>query len=67
MARGAGLNLRRLNRFVARGKHRAGIAADIALARAAGVRGTPTIFVHGRRIKGARNLARLLTLVDAGP
>jgi protein-disulfide isomerase len=38
------------------GKHREAIKADAAEARAAGVRGTPTFFVNGKRLVGAQPL-----------
>jgi protein-disulfide isomerase len=36
------------------GRHREAVKADAAEARAAGVRGTPTFFVNGKRLVGAQ-------------
>lgn len=40
------------------------IEADLALGRAAGVRGTPTFFVNGRRVGGARPKADFDAVID---
>jgi predicted DsbA family dithiol-disulfide isomerase len=37
-------------------RHRDAVLADLAEGRAAGVRGTPTFFVNGRRLVGAQPL-----------
>jgi predicted DsbA family dithiol-disulfide isomerase len=40
------------------------VDADLAAARAAGIVGTPTVFVNGRRIDGARPLDQWVTVVE---
>jgi protein-disulfide isomerase len=44
--------------------HAATIAADIGEGTRVGVRGTPTLFVNGRSVPGARSAVQLLTIVD---
>ena len=44
-------------------RHRDAVRADMAEARAAGVRGTPTFFVNGRRLVGAQPLQAFQTAV----
>ncbi len=39
------------------GRHREAVRADLVEAQAAGVRGTPTFFVNGKRLVGAQPLA----------
>ena len=48
------LHERRFATCVAQGRQQDGIASDVAAGRAAGVRGTPTVFVNGRMIAGAQ-------------
>ena len=54
------------------GQHREAVKADIAEGRAAGVRGTPTFFINGRRLIGAQPIdafreAVHAALRDGGP
>lgn len=52
-----GLDSRRVNLAIAQNTHRPAIERDMAMARQFGVDGTPTVFINGRRIVGARPLA----------
>lgn len=63
----AGLNMRRAQRFVSRGKHTRSIARDTDGGRNANVQGTPALFVRGRQVRGPRDLATLLQLLDQNP
>ena len=48
---------------LAEGRHQDRIASDVAAGRAAGVTGTPTMFVNGRMVVGARSLEALEQVV----
>jgi protein-disulfide isomerase len=50
--------------LISRAERNSKIAVDVALAEKLGVSGTPTFFVNGRRITGARPLAEFRRLVD---
>ena len=52
-ARGLGLDVARFRRDLDSGPLRAKVQQDAAIADALGVRGTPTVFVNGRRLVGA--------------
>lgn len=41
------------------------VAADLAAGRKAGVRGTPSIYVNGRKFQGARNFEGFKKAIDA--
>lgn len=64
IAEQAGVDRDRLERALAAGTHDGAIAADIALAEAAGVSGTPSFFVNGRPLAGALPYERFATLVE---
>ncbi len=49
-----GLPVDRFTTCLDGGQHRQAVRADLAEGRAAGVRGTPTFFVNGERMVGAR-------------
>jgi protein-disulfide isomerase len=44
---------------------RAAVERDLSDGRAAGVTGTPSFFVNGRRITGAQAFAQIATVIDA--
>jgi len=46
-------------------RHRDAVLADLAEGRAAGVRGTPTFFVNGRKIIGAQPVSTFTPVIDA--
>jgi protein-disulfide isomerase len=46
------------------GRYREAVKADAAEARAAGVRGTPTFFVNGRRLVGAQPFEAFRTVIQ---
>ena len=64
VARGAGIDARSLMEAVRRGDHQSEIDDDVALARRLGVAGTPTIFLNGRRLGGARPFSSIESLVS---
>ncbi len=62
-ARRAGLNLARYDAALKSSRHIPSVRADRAEGQVAGVTGTPTIFINGRRIRGAKSAARYAALV----
>lgn len=64
-ARRLGLDGVAFDRCLDRGRETAEIRRDIAAGTAAGVTGTPTFFVNGRRIVGAVPYATMATTIDA--
>jgi len=46
------------------GRHREAVKADAAEGRAAGVRGTPTFFVNGRRLAGAQSFEAFRAVIQ---
>ena len=46
------------------GRHKAAVQADAAEGRAAGVRGTPTFFVNGRRLVGAQSFEAFRAVIQ---
>lgn len=64
IATAAQLNVRKAQRFVQRADRTKLMAADIAQAKLAGVRGTPTLFVDGRLYTGPRTLEGLTQALD---
>jgi protein-disulfide isomerase len=46
------------------GRHRDAVKADAAEGRAAGVRGTPTFFVNGRRLVGAQSFEAFRVVIE---
>ncbi|MEM9070287.1 MAG: DsbA family protein [Myxococcota bacterium] len=63
-AQAVGLDLQRFRAAMADHRHRAVVEADIAVARSLGVRGTPTFFLNGRRLVGARPAESFVALGD---
>jgi protein-disulfide isomerase len=47
------------------GRHREAVKADVAEGRAAGVQGTPTFFINGRRLVGAQPIDAFREAVQA--
>jgi protein-disulfide isomerase len=64
IAKKAGLDGEQLLAAVARGAHKAAIAADMEQGKRLGVRGTPTFFVNGRQIAGALPLDKFQAVVS---
>lgn len=60
-----GLDAGRLAAAVEADVHRAAVEADVALGRASGVTGTPTFFMNGTRLVGARPIEVLVEAVEA--
>ena len=60
----SGINLDAFERSLIRGQARSKVERDLAEARAYGVQGTPTLFLNGERIVGARDPAFLKRLID---
>jgi predicted DsbA family dithiol-disulfide isomerase len=63
LARRSGLDVKRFETALQDGRHEAAIEADLALARAAGIDGTPGFVINGRVITGARPLRYFSALV----
>ncbi len=59
-----GLDGEGLTACVKSGRYRKPIEADAALAQKAGVQGTPTFFIDGRRLAGTQTYAELAAAVD---
>lgn len=62
-AQRAGLNEDRFTHCLDKGEATAAVRADLEQAREAGVRGTPTFFVNGRRLEGFQTLEALAAAV----
>jgi len=60
-----GLDGEALDACVSSGRYREAIEEDAALAKAAGVSGTPTFFVNGKRYDGGQTYNDLVKAVDA--
>ena len=65
LARGLGLDADRVRAELAAGAHAARVERDIESGRAAGVDGTPTFFVGGRRHRGAFDAQSLIAALEA--
>lgn len=63
-ARTIGLNVGRWKRDFESAAVKREVEADVAAATAAGVRGTPTIFINGAKHQGARTLASFQAVID---
>lgn len=59
-----GLNAEQFNQCIDSGKHAAAIQADMKEGSAAGVSGTPAMFVNGRFISGAVPLEQITSVID---
>ena len=64
VAREIGLDVNRFKQTIASGRHRARIQQDQALAMSVGANGTPTMFINGERVVGARPLEQLKPVID---
>jgi protein-disulfide isomerase len=64
-AEALGLDLTRFREAMKVGPARERVHADLRLVERLGVRGTPTMFVNGRRLDGAQPLERIVALVEA--
>lgn len=65
LAQELGLDMLRFRAALDAGAHRDAIAADTRLAAALGVVSTPTFFINGRAIVGARPLAAFVEVIEA--
>ena len=59
-----GLNASRFNNCLDNAKYQANVDADLNDARTAGVSGTPTFFINGKRIVGAQPYVSFKALID---
>lgn len=59
-----GVNMAKLKEAIEKGKHKAEIAKDQTLARSLGAMGTPTFFINGRKLRGARPFPAFKALID---
>jgi protein-disulfide isomerase len=59
-----GLNADKFNKCVDSGEKNATIQADLKEGQAAGVNGTPAMFVNGRFINGAVPIDQITTVID---
>jgi protein-disulfide isomerase len=59
-----GLNTEQFNQCIDLGRHAAAIQADVKDGAAAGVTGTPALFVNGRLILGAVPLEQITSVID---
>jgi protein-disulfide isomerase len=64
VAKTAGIDVRAAMRAVERGKHEEGIENDTDLADDVGASGTPTFFVNGRKLVGAKPIESFVALID---
>ncbi len=64
-ARQIGLNPVQFNQCLDSGKYKAEVDKDIADGSAAGVDGTPTFFINGKKIVGAQALSAFQAIIDA--
>jgi protein-disulfide isomerase len=60
-----GLDVERFERDLRTGRFATRVARDVARAEAAGVSGTPTFFIDGRRYRGTYDLASLESAIQA--
>lgn len=63
-ARALDLDLERFELALEDGRHRARLDADLALGRTFGVSGTPTFFINGRKLTGAKPPEAFAALID---
>lgn len=63
-AKAAGLDLGRYDTSMAAGGAKLRVTADVEQAAALGARGTPNLFVNGRKIVGAKDEATIAAIVD---
>lgn len=63
-ARRLGLDMRRFERALVSKRIQAKVDRDVAQARAVGARGTPTVFINGRKLTGGRSVAELSQTLD---
>lgn len=59
-----GMNAEQFNQCIDSGKHAAAIQADMQEGSAAGVNGTPAMFINGRFISGAVPVEQITTVID---
>ena len=64
-AKAVGVDMTKYKADVNSSKVKAMVAADQALARKVGARGTPNFFVNGKQLSGAQPFARFKTAIDA--
>lgn len=65
LAQGLGLDMVRFRADLDAGTHRAGVAADVELARRLGVNVTPAFFLNGRAVLGNQPLSTFVAVVEA--
>lgn len=65
IARNLGLNMKRFNRALDTRQYAAAVRADIIAANLLGVDGTPTFFINGTPVSGAKPLSVFVGAIDA--
>ena len=63
-AAGLGVNAEQFNQCLDSGKHAATVQADLKDGSAAGVSGTPAMFINGRFLSGAQPLNEITKVID---
>jgi protein-disulfide isomerase len=64
VAKEIGLDVSRFKQSIASGRNRTRIQQDQALAMTVGAQGTPTMFINGEKVVGARPLEQLKPIID---
>ncbi len=64
-AKELGLDMGKVQKFIASGKGKKAIAADQALANKVGARGTPAFYINGEKVSGAQPFANFKKVIDA--
>ena len=59
-----GLDMKKFKAALDNGEFTARVKADMGEGQKAGVRGTPTIFVNGRKYQGQRNAKAMIAIID---
>jgi len=59
-----GLDMDKFNKALDEGLYKERVAEDMDMCKKAGVRGTPTIFVNGRKYQGERESGKMVELID---
>ncbi len=63
-AKAIGLDMEKFKAALDNGEFTARVKADMAEGQKAGVRGTPSIYVNGRKYQGQRNAKAMIAIID---